>query len=70
LRGKICGPKIVNGGDTNFELKRESGYPNVINVVKIAPYAGHMIRRPEDLPPNAATKGKSKPRWADKGEQL
>ena len=51
----ISGPKIENGvyrRRYNFELQREFDRPSVINVVKTSRlrYAGHMIRRPEDLP--------------------
>jgi hypothetical protein len=51
----ICGPKLENGvfrRRYNFELQREFDSPCVINIVKTVRkrYAGHMIRRPEDLP--------------------
>jgi hypothetical protein len=50
----ICGPKKDNGvyrKRINFELEREFDSPCVINIVKTnrLRYAGHMIRRPEDL---------------------
>jgi hypothetical protein len=51
----ICGPKIESGvyrRRYNHELQREFVSPNVLNVTKTSGlrYAGHMIRRPEDLP--------------------
>jgi hypothetical protein len=59
----ICGPKIENGvyrRRYNHELKRESDNPNVLNVTKTSRlrYAGHMIRRPEDLPQKALFRAK------------
>jgi hypothetical protein len=53
-----CGPKIENGvyrRRYNNELEREFDSPNVLNVTKTTRfrYAGHMIRRPEDLPQKA-----------------
>jgi hypothetical protein len=50
----ICGPKIKNGVSRrryNHELDKEYDSPNALNVTKISRlrYAGHMIRRPEDL---------------------
>jgi hypothetical protein len=60
----------------NFELDREFDNPSVINVVKTSRlrYAGHMIRRPEDLPQKAIfiakpqgtrRQGRPRSRWAD-----
>jgi hypothetical protein len=51
----ICGPKIENGvyrSRYNHELDKEFNSPNALNVTKTSRlrYAGHMIRRPEDLP--------------------
>jgi hypothetical protein len=51
----ICDPKIENGvyrRRYNHELDREFDSPNALNVTKTSRlrYAGHMIRRPEDLP--------------------
>jgi hypothetical protein len=53
----ICGPKIENGvvyrRRYNHELDKEFNSPNALNVTKtsILRYAaGHMIRRPKDLP--------------------
>jgi hypothetical protein len=51
----ICGPKIENGmyrRRYNCELDKEFNSPNALNVTKTSRlrYAGHMIRRPEDLP--------------------
>jgi hypothetical protein len=75
----ICGPKIENGvyrRRYNHELEREFDSPNVLNVTKTnrLRYAGHMIRRPEDLPQKALfrakpigrrNQGRPKSRWAD-----
>jgi hypothetical protein len=46
----ICGPKIENGVYSH-ELDKQFDSPNAINVTKTSRlrYAGHMIRRPEDL---------------------
>jgi hypothetical protein len=54
----ICGPKIENGlyrRRCNHELDKEFNNPNALNVTKTSRlrYAGHMIRRPEDLPQKA-----------------
>jgi hypothetical protein len=54
----ICGPKIENGvykRRYNDELDKEFDSPNALNVTKTSRlhYAGHMIRRPEDLPQRA-----------------
>jgi hypothetical protein len=51
----ICGPKIENGvyrRRYNHKLDIEFNIPNSLNVTKISRlrYAGHMIRRQEDLP--------------------
>jgi hypothetical protein len=75
----ICNPKIENGvyrRRYNHELEREFDSPNVLNVTKTnrLRYAGHMIRRPEDLPQKAQfrakpigrrNQGRPKSRWAD-----
>jgi hypothetical protein len=75
----ICGPKIENGvyrRRYNHELEREFDSPNALNVMKTCRlrYAGHMIRRPEDLPQKALfrakhngrrNQGRLKSRWAD-----
>jgi hypothetical protein len=75
----ICGPKIENDvyrRRYNHELEREFDSPNALNVTKASRlrYAGHMIRRPEDLPQNALfrakpigrrNQGRPKSRWAD-----
>jgi hypothetical protein len=50
----ICGPKIENGvyrRRYNHELDKDFDSPNALNVKKTSRlrYAGHMIRRPEDL---------------------
>jgi hypothetical protein len=52
----ICAPKIENGVYRmryNHELDKEFDSLNALNVTKIIRYAGHMIRRPEDLPQKA-----------------
>jgi hypothetical protein len=53
----ICGPKIENGINKwrYNELDKEFNSPNNVNVTKTSRlcYAGHMIRRPEDLPQKA-----------------
>jgi hypothetical protein len=51
----ICGPKMENGvywRRYNHELDKEFNNPNAVNVTKTSRLrcAGHMIRRPEDLP--------------------
>jgi hypothetical protein len=75
----ICGPKIENGvyrRRYKHELDKEFNSPNALNVTKISRlrYAGHMIRRPEDLPQKALfrakpngrrNQGRPKSRWAD-----
>jgi hypothetical protein len=73
----ICGPKIENGvyrRRYNHELEREFDSPNALNVTKTnrLRYAGHMIRRPENLLQRAIFKAKpngrtrrEKSRWAD-----
>jgi hypothetical protein len=50
----ICGPKIENGvyrRRYNHVLDKKFNSPNTLNVTKTSRlhYAGHMIRRPEDL---------------------
>jgi hypothetical protein len=75
----ICGPKIENGvyrRRYNHELDKEFNCPNALNVTKTSRlrYAGHMIRRSEDLPQRALVRakpnerrnqGRPKSRWAD-----
>jgi hypothetical protein len=75
----ICGPKIENGvyrRRYNHELDKEFDSPNALNVTKASRlrYAGHMIRRPKDLPQKAlfrakpngrSNQGRPKSRWAD-----
>jgi hypothetical protein len=75
----ICGPKIEIGvyrRRYKYELDKEFDSPNALNVTKTSRfrYAGHMIRRPEDLPqktlfrakPNGRrNQGRPKSRWAD-----
>jgi hypothetical protein len=75
----ICGPKIENGvyrRRYNHELDKEFDILNALNLTKTnrLRYAGHMIRRPEDLPQNALfranlngrrNQGRPKSRWAD-----
>jgi hypothetical protein len=74
----ISGPIIENGvyrRRYNFELNKEFDSPSVLNVVKTSRlrYAGHMIRRPEDLPQKAIfivkpqgtrRQGRPRSRWA------
>jgi hypothetical protein len=50
----ICGPKIENSvyrRRYNHELDKEFNSPNALNITETSRlrYAGHMIRRPEDL---------------------
>jgi hypothetical protein len=75
----ICSPKIENGvyrRRYNHKLDKEFDSPNALNVTKTSRlrYAGHMIRRPEDLPQKALfrakpigrrNQGRPKSRWAD-----
>jgi sugar lactone lactonase YvrE len=75
----ICGPKIENNvyrRRYNHELDKEFNSPNDLNVTKTnrLRYAGHMIRRPEDLPQKALfrakpngrrNQGRPKSRWAN-----
>jgi hypothetical protein len=79
----ICGSKLENGvyrKKYNFELKREFDSPWALKVVKTKKlhYAGHMIRKPEDLPQKtifiAGSQGtrqqrRPKSRWPEWGEQ-
>jgi hypothetical protein len=63
----ICVPKIENGvyrRKYNHELDREFNSPNALNVTKTSRlrYAGHMIRRPEELPQKALFRAKSNER--------
>jgi hypothetical protein len=74
-----CGPKIENGVYTrryNHEIDKEFNSSNALNATKTSRlhYAGHMIRRPEDLPQKALFRAKPigrrnqrrpKSRWAD-----
>jgi hypothetical protein len=60
----ICGPKIENGvyrRKYNHDLEREFDSPNALNVMKTSRlrYAGHMIRRPENLPQKGLFRAKS-----------
>jgi hypothetical protein len=75
----ICSLKLENcvyRRRYNFELEEEFDRPCVINLVKTnrLRYAGHMIRRPEDLPQKVIFKarpqgmsrqGSPKSSWAD-----
>jgi hypothetical protein len=59
----ICRPKIENGvyrRRYNHELDKKFDSPNALNVTKTSRlrYAGHMIRRLEDLPQNALFRAK------------
>jgi hypothetical protein len=74
----ICGPKIENGvyrRRYTLELDKKFNSPNALDVTKTNRLrnAGHMIRRPEDLPqkdlfrakPNGRRNlGRPKSRWA------
>jgi hypothetical protein len=51
----VCGPKIKNGvyrRRYNHDLDKKFNSPNTLNVTNTSRlrYAGHMIRKPEDLP--------------------
>jgi hypothetical protein len=75
----IYGPKIEDGvyrRKYNHDLDKELYSPNVLNVTKTSRlrYAGHMIRKSEDLPQKALMLAKPngmrnqrrpKSRWAD-----
>jgi hypothetical protein len=59
----ICGLKIGNGvyrRRYNHELDKEFDSPNALTVTKTSRlrYAGHIIRRPEDLPQKALFRAK------------
>jgi hypothetical protein len=61
----ICGPKIENGvyrRRYNHELDKVFNSPYALNVTKTSRlrYAGHMIRRPEELPQRALFRAKPK----------
>jgi hypothetical protein len=68
----ICGPKVENGvyrRRYNHELDKEFNSPNALNVTKTSRLryaAGHMIRRPEDLP----QKAQSQTRWKEKSKKI
>jgi hypothetical protein len=74
----ICGLKIENSGYKrrfNHELDKEFISPNALNVMTSRLcYAGHMIRRPEDLlqkdlfrvkPNGKRNQGRLKSKWVD-----
>jgi hypothetical protein len=68
----ICSAKIENGvyrRKYNHELDKEFNSPNALNVTKTSRlrYAGHMIRRLEDLPQKALSRnqGRLKIKWVD-----
>jgi hypothetical protein len=75
----ICSPIIENGvyrRRYNHELDREFDSPKALNFMKTSRlcYAGHIIRRPQDLPKKALFRAKpnerrnqrkQKYRWAD-----
>jgi hypothetical protein len=75
----ICGPKIENcvyRRRYNHKLDKQFNNPNTLNVTKTnrLRYAGHMIRRPKDLPQTALfrakhngrrNQGRPKSRWVD-----
>jgi hypothetical protein len=59
----ICGPKIQKGvyrRRYNHDLDKEFDSPNALNVTKISRlcYAGHTIKRPEELPQKALCRAK------------
>jgi hypothetical protein len=59
----ICGLKIENGvyrRRYNHKLDKKFNSPNALNVTKTSRLcnAGHMIRRPEDLPEKALFRAK------------
>jgi hypothetical protein len=63
VRQTIYGPKIENGvyrRRDNHELDKEFDSPNPLNVTKTSRlrYAGHMIKRPKDLPQKALFRAK------------
>jgi hypothetical protein len=73
---KPTGPIGVYRRRYKFELDRELDNPSAINVVKTSRlrYAGHMIRRPEDVPQKAIfiakpqgtrRQGRPRSRWVD-----
>jgi hypothetical protein len=78
LRTK-CSPKIENGvyrRRYNHEFDKKFNSTNALNITKTSRlrYAGHMIRRPKDLPQKALfrakpnrrrNEGRLKSRWAD-----
>jgi hypothetical protein len=51
----------TGGGSYNHELDKEFNSPNALNVTKTSRlrYAGHMIKRSEDLPQRALFRAKS-----------
>jgi hypothetical protein len=75
----ICGPKIENDvyrRRNNHKFDKEFNTPNALNVTKTnrLRYAGHIIRRPEDLPQKALFRSKPngrrnqrrpKSKWSD-----
>jgi hypothetical protein len=68
----ICSSKIESGvyrRRYNYELEREFDSPNLLNVTKTSRlrYAGHMIRRPEDLPQKALFRAKT--HWKKKSRK-
>jgi hypothetical protein len=59
----ICGPKIKNcvyRRRYNQELDKEFNSPSALNVINTSRlrYAGHKIKRPEDLPQQAIFRAK------------
>jgi hypothetical protein len=68
----ICGPKIENGvyrRRYNHELKKEFNSPNTLNVTKTSRlrYAGHMIRRSDDIPTKSSIQ--SQTQWREKSRK-
>jgi hypothetical protein len=56
----ICSPKIENGAYRrryNLEIDKEFDSPNVTKTSRLR-YAGHMIRRPKNLPQKTSFRAK------------
>jgi hypothetical protein len=66
----ICGPKkwpkmVSTGGGTTTSSIKSSTALNVTKTTRLR-YAGHMIRRPEDLPQKTLVKPSSQTQWKEK----
>jgi hypothetical protein len=71
----ICGPKLENGvyrRRYNHEFDIEFNSPNALNFRKTSRlrYAGHMIRKLEDLPQKALFRAKPNGRGKIKEDQV